>query len=429
LKAKADFEALASKLRIGGTLLEAVDRFKDGIKQLLLPGMLFEELGFTYLGPIDGHELPVLVETLEQARSLERPVLIHVITQKGRGYVHAENDAAKWHRTPAFDIESGEPSSASSGLSYTHVFGEALVEQAERDPRLVAITAAMKTGTGLQDFADRFPDRFFDVGMAEQAAVTFAAGLAARGLRPVAAIYSTFLQRAYDQIVHDVALPNMPVILALDRAGLVGEDGPTHHGVFDLCYLRHIPGLTVMAPKDLSELVAMLHTAIEIQGPSAIRYPRGEGADPPDGDVAALPLAKGELLRPGDAVAIVALGTMVAPALRAAHLLSGDGIEAAVVNARFVKPLDTELICELAHTCKRIVTIEENAVAGGFGSGVVELLHQRGIAVPVLPLGLLDQFVQHGERADLLARLGLEPNAIARRIAEFVEAATPTLAS
>lgn len=428
-RAKADFESLVSKVPLGESLIDAVTRFKDGIKQLLLPGMLFEELGFTYLGPIDGHDLPALLETLEQARSLARPVLIHCITQKGRGYVPAENDAAKWHRTGAFDIETGEPLSSSSGLSFTHAFGQALVRIAESDPRVVAITAAMKEGTGLADFAERFPDRFFDVGMAEQTAVTFGAGLAAEGMRPVVAVYSTFLQRGYDQIVHDVALPRLPVTLALDRAGLVGEDGPTHHGTFDLSYLHHIPGLVVMAPKDLSELAAMLRTGIELGAPAAVRYPRGEGTDPPEGEVAAIPVGKAELLSPGDAVAIVAVGTMVAPAQAAAEILAEQGLHAALVNARFVKPLDIELICELASACGRVVTIEENAVAGGFGSAVAGALQERGLCVPILPLGLPDRFIEHASREHLLADLGLEPQAIASAVARFVEAGARTLTS
>jgi 1-deoxy-D-xylulose-5-phosphate synthase len=285
----------------------------------------------------------------------------------------------------------------------------------------------MKEGTGLREFAERFPDRFFDVGMAEQTAVTFAAGLAGEGMRPVAAIYSTFLQRAYDQIIHDVALPRLPVILAVDRAGLVGEDGPTHHGVFDLTYLRHVPGLTVMAPKDLWELAAMLKTAVGLDGPSAIRYPRGEGANPPEGQTPAIPLGRGELLREGDSVAVIALGAMVAPALAAARALSEEGIEVAVANARFAKPLDAELIGELARACGRVVTVEENAVAGGFGSAVAEFLHQQNLCVPLLSLGLPDTFVAHGSREELLASVGLDAERITRRIAHFVEVEAPTL--
>jgi 1-deoxy-D-xylulose-5-phosphate synthase len=428
VRAKSDFESIVSRVPLGESLIHAVERFKDGIKHLLIPGMLFEELGFTYLGPIDGHDLPVILDTLEHARGLARPVLIHCITQKGRGYVPAENDAAKWHRTGAFDIETGEPRSSSSGLSFTRVFGKSLAEAAERDPRIVAITAAMKEGTGLTEFADRFPTRFFDVGMAEQTAVTFAAGLAADGMRPVVAIYSTFLQRGYDQIVHDVALPRLPVTLALDRAGLVGEDGPTHHGAFDLCYLRHVPGLVVMAPKDLRELAAMLRTALELGAPAAIRYPRGEGANPPEGEVEALDVGKAESLRAGEVVAIIAVGTMVEPALAAAGLLSARGIEAAVANARFVKPLDEELISELARRCGRVVTVEENAVAGGFGSAVEEMLQRGGITVPVLSLGLPDRFIEHGRREQLLAEIGLEPSAIADAVERFVASTTHSLA-
>ncbi|MBN1458281.1 MAG: 1-deoxy-D-xylulose-5-phosphate synthase [Armatimonadetes bacterium] len=420
LRAKAEFESVLSRVPGGESIIDAVGRLKDGVKQVLMPGMLFEELGFTYLGPIDGHDLSAVIDTLEHARDLERPVLVHCVTQKGRGYVPAENDAAKWHRTGAFDVDTGEPVSVSSGLSFTHTFGEQMVRAADLDERVVAITAAMKAGTGLSEFAERFPDRFFDVGMAEQTAVTFGAGLAAEGLRPVVAIYSTFLQRAYDQIVHDVALQKLPVTLALDRGGVVGEDGPTHHGVFDLSFLRHIPNLVVMAPKDLSELAAMLRTALELDAPAAIRYPRGEGTNPPDGDQKALPVGRAELLREGNEVAILAIGTMVGPAEAAAARLAEKGIGAAVLNARFVKPLDEDVICELATSCGRVVTVEENAVSGGFGSAVMEMLERRGISVPVLPLGIPDRFVEHGSRDELLADLGLEPEAVATAVAEFV---------
>jgi 1-deoxy-D-xylulose-5-phosphate synthase len=427
LRAKSDFEVMATRLPLGESLIDAVSRFKAGVKQLLLPGMLFEELGFTYLGPIDGHSLPALIETMNHARALARPVLIHTLTQKGRGYVHAENDATKWHRTGAFDIETGEPLSVSSGLSYTHVFGRTMVSLAERDPRVVAITAAMKEGTGLREFAERFPSRFFDVGMAEQTAVTFAAGLAAEGMRPVAAIYSTFLQRSYDQIMHDVALPRLPVTLAVDRGGLVGEDGATHHGAFDLSFLRHVPGMVVMAPKDLSELAAMLATAIEADGPCAIRYPRGEGANPPNGDFDTMPVGKGELLRQGRSVALIAVGTLVGPTLAAATSLAAEGIDAAVISARFVKPLDRELICDVARDCGQVVTIEENSAAGGFGSAVGEMLREQGICLPMLSLGLPDEFVQHGRREALLESVGLSPEGIAARVTEFLHSGTRTL--
>jgi len=427
LRAKSDFEVMAARLPLGESLIDAVARFKSGVKQLLLPGMLFEELGFTYLGPIDGHSLPALIDTLKQARALSRPVLIHAHTQKGRGYVHAENDAAKWHRTGAFDVETGEPVSVSSGLSYTRVFGRTLTHLAEKDSRIVAITAAMKEGTGLSEFSERFPDRFFDVGMIEQTAVTFAAGLAAGGMRPVAAIYSTFLQRSYDQIVHDVALPRLPVVLALDRAGVVGEDGATHHGAFDLSYLRHVPDITIMAPKDLSELAAMLATAFELDGPSAVRYPRGEGANPPNGTPGTVPVGRGELLRTGNSVALVAIGAMVGPSLAAAAALADEGVDAAVISARFVKPLDRELICDIARDCHCVVTVEENAAAGGFGSAVGEMLQQEGVCVPLLSLGIPDSFVQHGRREGLLEALGLTPEGIAARVSQFLKSRTRSL--
>jgi len=425
-KAKSDFESLAARLPLGESLIQAVDRFKHGVKHLFLPGMWFEELGFTYLGPIDGHHLPALLQTLTQARTLREPVLIHAFTQKGRGYPHAENDAAKWHRTGAFDIETGEPTTSVPGLTYTGVFGRTLLQLAEADPRVVAVTAAMPKDTGLQELSERFPDRVFDVGMAEQMAVTFAAGLAAQGLRPVVPIYSTFMQRAYDQIVHDVALPGLPVVLALDRAGLVGEDGPTHHGAFDLSYLRHIPGLVIMAPKDLTELAAMLHTAVTWDGPSALRYPRGAGDNPPSALPDALPMGRAELLRSGADVAIIAIGSLVASALAAAQQLAGQGVDAAVVNARFAKPLDEELLCELARASGRVVTVEENAAAGGFGSAVAETLQQHDVPAAVLRLGIPDQFVSHGPRQELLAQLGLSSGGIAQRVAEFVRAGAHT---
>ncbi len=420
VRAKSDFESIVSRIPLGESLINAVDRFKDGVKHLLIPGMLFEELGFTYLGPIDGHDIALLLETIEQGRRLGRPVLVHCITQKGRGYVPAENDAAKWHRTGAFDIETGEPVSSSSGLSFTRVFGRSLTREAERDARIVAVTAAMKEGVGLTEFAEKFPSRFFDVGMAEQTAVTFAAGMAVEGLRPVVAIYSTFLQRAYDQVVHDVALPRLPVTLALDRAGLVGEDGATHHGAFDLCYLRHIPGLTVMAPKDLHELAAMLRTALALGAPAAIRYPRGEGANPLECDVEPLDLGKGELLRDGEDVAVVAIGSTVGAALEAASELAARGIEASVANARFVKPLDEDLISDLARRCGRVITVEENATSGGFGSAVEEMLQRRGITAPVLSLGIPDRFIEHGRREHLLAAVGLDAAGIAHAVEQFI---------
>jgi 1-deoxy-D-xylulose-5-phosphate synthase len=427
-KVKADLESFAARFPLGTGLIEAMQRLKQGVKHLLLPGMLFEQLGFTYLGPVDGHDLPALIDALKQARELKGPVLLHAITQKGRGYVPAENNAEKWHRTGSFDIETGEPLSHADGVTYTRVFGDTLVELAEGNPSIVAITAAMKEGTGLETFAERFPARFFDVGMAEQTAVTFAAGLAAQGFRPVAAIYSTFLQRSYDQIVHDVALPHLPVVLAVDRGGLVGGDGPTHHGVFDLSYLRHIPGLVVMAPKDLTELAAMLHTALEIEGPCALRYPRGVGENPPAGPVEALPVGKAEVVREGQRVALFAVGSMVGHARQAAELLAEQGLSPWVVNARFVKPLDAELLCDIARGCEYVMTVEENAISGGFGSAVLELLAHHRVTVPTLTLGIPDEFVEHGSPELLYRLVGLDPESIARRVTAFVTAGAGSLA-
>ena len=432
LRAKDDFEQAMRRLPLGESLLGAVERVKDGLKQLLVPGMLFEELGFTYLGPVDGHDLEALITRLRQAHKLRRPALLHVLTQKGKGYPPAEEDACRWHRCDAFDIETGEPVSASSRHTFTRAFGDTLVELAEADSRLVAITAAMRDGTGLSAFAERFPDRFFDVGMAEQTAVAFAAGLAARGLRPVVAIYSTFLQRAYDQILHDVALQNLRVVFALDRAGLVGEDGPTHHGAFDLSYLRHIPGLAIMAPADLEELAAMLKFALQHPGPVALRYPRGEGAGSLCGSPDPIALGQARVLMPGEDLTLFAVGSMVGPALAAAERLREQGVKAGVVNARFVKPLDERLLCELAQETGRVVTIEENSLPGGFGSAVLEALSAANLArIPVLRLGLPDEFVGQGPREWLLESAGLGAEQIAEQALAFAlsQAPTPSLPS
>jgi 1-deoxy-D-xylulose-5-phosphate synthase len=411
LRARDNFEAMMRRLPRGDALLDAVDKFKASVKQLMVPGMLFEELGFTYLGPVDGHNLDELIETLRHARSIKGPVLVHAITTKGKGYDHAERDACRFHGTAPFDVESGEPA-VTGGSSFTSVFGATLVRLAQADQRICAITAAMPDGTGLVPFCQRFPNRFFDVGMAEQHAVTFAAGLASAGLRPVVAVYSTFLQRAYDQALHDVCLQELPVVLAVDRAGLVGEDGPTHHGVFDLSYLRHLPNMTVMAPRDGEHLAAMLQTAIEINGPVAIRYPRAP-AQYPERVCEPLALGTGELLRDGEDVAIVAVGSMVAPALEAAAALESEDISAAVVDARFVKPLDAKLILDVSTRCGAVVTVEENAVEGGFGSAVLELLQEQGLTVPVRLLGIPDRFIEHGPRATLLETNGLSAAGIA----------------
>jgi 1-deoxy-D-xylulose-5-phosphate synthase len=414
LKAKEDFEFAVRLLPKGETLLSSVERLKGALKQLMVPGMLFEELGFTYLGPVDGHNLGSLLETLTRARKIRGPVLVHVITCKGKGYAPAEEDACRFHRTVPFDIETGEPAAVSSGLSYTAIFGQTLVRLAEKEPRIVGITAAMRPGTGMDAFAAKFPERFFDVGIAEQTAVALAAGMAARDFRPVVAIYSTFLQRAYDQILHDVCLPNLPVVFAVDRAGLVGEDGSTHHGAFDLSYLRHAPNLTVLAPRDLSELAGMLVTALGRPGPVALRYPRGEGRNPPEGETRAVPVGQAEVLREGAHFTLLAVGSMVEPSLAAAELLARRGLEVRVVDARSVKPLDEAAILECAEQTGGIVTVEENARAGGFGSAVLEALSAAGReSTPTAVLGLPDRFVEHGRREELLQEVGLDPEGIA----------------
>jgi len=416
---------VAQALRLipmGEAMLEAMDRVRDGVKQLVVPGMLFEEMGFTYLGPIDGHDLPDLISTLRQASRLRGPVLVHVVTVKGKGYEPAEADPVRFHGTRPFDVENGLFEAGPPGaVTYSQVFGEALVELARRDERVVAVAAAMIEGTGLGPFREAFPERCFDLGMAEEVAVVFAAGLAAAGLRPVVAIYSTFLQRAYDPIVHDVALQGLPVVFALDRAGIVGDDGPTHHGVFDISYLRHVPGMVCMAPADEGELRRMLVTALAWDGPAALRYPRGAG--PQRGlhqPLDPLEVGKAEVLQEGEDVAILALGAMVPPALEAAEVLAAEGMAATVINARFVKPLDAELVCQVARRCGGVVTVEENAAAGGFGSAVVELLAERGLRVPVRVLGLPDAFVPHGDRQRLLAEFGLDAAGITRACKELV---------
>lgn len=371
---------------------------------------LWETLGFHYIGPVDGHDLAALQDQLRAAKAIaDKPVVVHVRTQKGKGYRPAEENPEKWHGVAP---HNGKPKTMSpkNVPSYSQVFGDTVAAMAQADRRVVAITAAMPTGTGLSGFARAFPERFFDVGIAEQHAVTFAAGLAAQGMRPVAAIYSTFLQRAYDQLIHDVALQNLPVIFAIDRGGIVGDDGRTHQGAFDLAYLRSIPNFTVMAPKDEAELVEMLWTALTLDGPVAIRYPRsaGEGAALPTRPQP-LPIGRPEMLRAGEDVAILAIGSMVYPALEAARALSSLGVEAAVINARFVKPLDGALLKSLALNFNRLVTVEEGVLAGGFGSAVLEQLEAQGMNYVTLKrLGLPDEFIEHGERRLFLKQYNLD---------------------
>ncbi|MCX6374061.1 MAG: 1-deoxy-D-xylulose-5-phosphate synthase [Actinobacteria bacterium] len=384
---------------------------KESMKAFLVPGMLFEELGFAYIGVVDGHDMHALRASVRQAIETRRPVVVHVKTVKGKGYQPAEARPDAFHGTGPFHIGNGVRKAATVGTTFTEAFGQALVRLAETDPRIVAVTAAMTAGTGLEEFERRFPERFYDVGIAEEHAAVFAAGLAIGGMRPVVALYSTFLQRAYDMLVQDIGLQRLPVIFAIDRAGLVGDDGPTHHGAFDLSFLRVIPNFTVMAPSSQDELQRMLRTALDIDGPVAIRYPRGMAA--PFVAAAALePLGVGEakVLEDGRDVALIGIGTGVGIACEAAALLRAQGEQPTVVDARFVKPLDGALLERLAATHQRLVTVEENALAGGFGSAVLECV---GGSVPVVRFGLPDAFVPHGDRALLLADLGLTPQAVA----------------
>lgn len=406
--------------RIGEKVYELGKHIKSSIKQMVVPSMIFEELGFTYVGPIDGHNIDLVARNLRLAKELKQPVLLHVITKKGKGYAPAEDNPDKFHGTSPFDIKTGAPiKTEPAPPSYTKVFGDTLTELAANDDKIVAITAAMKTGTGLDRFADEFPLRFFDVGIAEQHAVAFASALALGGMKPVAAIYSTFLQRAYDQVIHDVCLQGQAVVLAVDRAGIVGEDGPTHHGVFDLSYLLAVPGITVMAPKDENELRQMLKTALTLNGPVAIRYPRrnGQGVDI-SAPIELLEPGRAEVLREGTDVALIAIGTMVDAAVKAAAILDERNISSTVINARFAKPLDGELIAAAAAKHKLLVTLEENAISGGFGENTLGLLASRGIERETLVMGLPDGFIEHGSINELMNMLGLSPAKIADSIEE-----------
>jgi 1-deoxy-D-xylulose-5-phosphate synthase len=393
-------------------VLELAKKAEEHVKGMVIPGTLFEEFGFNYIGPIDGHDIEVLVETLSNVSQLEGPQFLHVVTRKGKGYPLAEEDCILYHGVSRFDPEQGIVANPGGKPSYTQIFGDWLCDMAELDPRLVGITPAMREGSGLVKFSERFPQRYFDVGIAEQHCVTFAAGMACEGMKPVVAIYSTFLQRAYDQLIHDVALQNLPVVFAMDRSGVVGADGATHNGSFDLSYLRCIPNLTVMAPSDEDECRQMLYTAFQMDTPTAVRYPRGNGPGAPvRKHMAALPVGRGEIRREGKSVAILAFGAMLTPSLEA-----GSALDATVANMRFVKPLDEALILDLAARHELLVTVEENTVLGGAGSAVAELLDARGIAVPSLLLGLPDVFLEQGDPAILLQEWGLTKDGIVARI-------------
>jgi 1-deoxy-D-xylulose-5-phosphate synthase len=407
-------EGARNMLGFAPPLLELARRAEEHVKGMIAPGTLFEEFGFHYYGPIDGHDLDALIPTLENLRQLKGPKFLHVITKKGQGYKLAEADPILYHGVAKFEPGVGIKASKGGKLTYTQVFGDWLCDMAQADSRLVGITPAMREGSGLLRFSIEYPDRYFDVGIAEQHAVTFAAGLACEGLKPVVAIYSTFLQRAYDQLIHDVALQNLPVIFAVDRGGLVGADGPTHHGTFDLSFVTCIPNMVVMAPADEAECRRMLSTAYTLNGPSMVRYPRGGGTGKvPEMNLDTLPVGKGEICRAGKGVALLAFGSMVAAALAA-----GEELDATVANMRFVKPLDIDLIVELAGNHSLLVSIEENAIIGGAGSEIERALAERGLKVPLLRLGLPDRFIDHGDQTRLLAEPGLDKDGILRTVRE-----------
>ncbi|MEH2263206.1 1-deoxy-D-xylulose-5-phosphate synthase [Nostoc sp.] len=408
---------------VGESLSPELGRIKEGMKRLAVPkvGAVFEELGFTYIGPVDGHNLEELIATFQQAHQIQGPVLVHVATIKGKGYEIAELDQVGYHAQSPFNVATGKaiPSNKPKPPAYAKVFSHTLVKLAEQNPKIVGITAAMATGTGLDKLQAKLPNQYVDVGIAEQHAITLAAGLATQGMRPVAAIYSTFLQRAYDQIIHDVCIQNLPVFFCLDRAGIVGSDGPTHQGMYDIAYLRCIPNIVIMAPKDEAELQRMVVTGVNhTSGPIAMRYPRGNGYGVPlmEEGWEPLEIGKSEILRTGDDVLIVAYGTMVYPGMQAAEILSEHGVEATVINARFVKPLDTELILPLAKKIGRVITLEEGCIMGGFGSAIAEALMDADILVPVKRFGVPDVLVDHAEPDESKTELGLTSHQIAERV-------------
>ena len=407
---------------VGESLSPELGRIKEGMKRLAVPkvGAVFEELGFTYMGPVDGHNIEELIHTFEQAHQIGGPVLVHVATLKGKGYEIAEKDKVGYHAQSPFNLSTGKaiPSNKPKPPSYSKVFAHTLVKLAEQNPKIIGITAAMATGTGLDKLQAKLPQQYIDVGIAEQHAVTLAAGLACEGMRPVAAIYSTFLQRGYDQIIHDVCIQNLPVFFCLDRAGIVGADGPTHQGMYDIAYLRCIPNMVLMAPKDEAELQRMVVTGINHTGPIAMRFPRGNGYGVPlmEEGWEPIEIGKGEILRHGDDVLLLGYGAMVHPAMQAAEILGEHGIEATVVNARFTKPLDTELILPLAEKIGRVVTLEEGCISGGFGSAVAEALLDADVVVPVKRIGVPDILVDHAQPNESKAALGLSSSQIAERV-------------
>jgi len=409
---------------VGEHIIKFARQAEESLKGFIVPGMLFEELGFRYIGPIEGHRLDHLIKNLQNVKAMDRPVLIHVITKKGKGYSFAEEEPSRFHGVGPFDIATGNSVTKDNSIpSYMAVFGRTMVQLARENPAIVAITAAMTGGTGLDQFARDIPERFYDVGIAEQHGVTFAAGLATEGFTPVVAIYSTFLQRAYDQVLHDVCLQNLPVVFALDRAGIVGDDGPTHHGLFDYSYLRLIPNIVVMAPKDENELQHMLKTAVECGGPASVRYPRGSGVGVPlDRTPESIEIGKAQIVREGKDVAVIAIGSTVYPSLEAAQRLAEENIQVTVVNSRFVKPLDKALLCGIASSFRKIITVEENVLMGGFGSAVLELFEEAGISgVAVKRIGIGDEFVEHATQAQLRKKHGIDAEGIANAVRKIVE--------
>lgn len=424
---KKDVESILKSVpKIGGDLATYARKSEEAFKHFFTPGMLFEAFRFNYLGPFDGHNIDGLTRVFEQVKTLKGPLLVHVLTTKGKGYQPAENNPTYFHGVGCFEPETGlaKKFGKCSLPSYTDVFGKTLCHLAETDPRVLAITAAMPEGTGLDKFRERHPDRFVDVGICEQHAVTFAAGLAAEGFKPVVAIYSTFMQRSYDQVVHDVCLQNLPVVLCLDRGGLVGEDGPTHHGAFDMSYLRHIPNLVFMAPADEAELQRMLVTGVNYDGPVALRYPRGVGVGTPTvEEPEALPIGEGELLRDGEDAVVVAIGSRVHPSLVAAEELEKEtGKKVAVFNARFIRPMAEKQLVDLAGRFNRMLIVEENVLKGGFGSGVLEVLADADVLgeTHVKRIGLPDSFVEHGKQKELRALCGIDKDGIRRTLEEML---------
>ncbi|MBX7245488.1 MAG: 1-deoxy-D-xylulose-5-phosphate synthase [Candidatus Sumerlaeaceae bacterium] len=425
---KKEARQLVKRTPMGERLIKVIHKLEESTKGLIVPSIFFEDLGFRYIGPVDGHDLDELVPTLQRVRGFKGPVLLHAITQKGKGYELAEGDAIFWHSPPNFKVDSGEYKQ-STAVTYTHVYGDTLIKLAKEDPKVVALTAAMATGTGLVKFAETFPDRYFDVGIAEAHAVTSAAGMASEGIRPFVTIYSTFLQRGYDSIMHDCALQNLPVIFAMDRAGLVGNDGPTHHGLLDIGYMRIIPNMVVMAPKDEAELRDMMLTAKNhTSGPIAFRYPRAgvTGADVTREPVE-VPIGKAEVIREGSAPAVIlSYGHVFANVKKAAEILERDGIEVGIVNARFVKPLDLEMLKSVAARYPVIVSVEDGAIAGGFGSAVNEAFVEMGLDAQCLILGVPDVYIEHGDQATQHDIAGISPEKIAGRVRAAIEKAEST---